>query len=93
MDSEKLAEEIVNHVKVVIEKEISPSEALFMFVAGLTTHNNPVTASAKHDSAIWADLVGDFCKRFKLGEPSDNYTDKFNYCKDWRNDTISTNKE
>ena len=54
---------------------MTPSEALFGFMAWLTTREKPVTLSANHDAGVAADLVGEFCKANNLDEPRDNWTD------------------
>ncbi len=52
---------------------LSGSEALFGFAAWLTCRDEAVTASAKHDAAIWAELVGEFCKTNHLHEPREQW--------------------
>jgi len=49
--------------------QLSGSEAVYGFSAWLTCRDEAVTASAKHDAAIWAELVDDFCKINHLTEP------------------------
>ncbi len=49
--------------------QLSGSEALFGFMGWLTSRDKPVTASATHDAAVWADLVGEYIKANGLSEP------------------------
>ena len=51
--------------------QLSGSEAVFGFAGWLTSRDEAVTAGAKHDAAIWAELVDEFCKTNKLTEPRD----------------------
>ncbi len=74
--AKKIKEEVVAEKKK-IDGVPTASEALFMFVAELTTRLHAVTASSQHDASIWADLVDEFCKRNNLKEPRDNYPDYF----------------
>ncbi len=49
--------------------DVTPSEALFGFVAWLTTRTDPVTFGASHNASPACDLVGEFCKVNSLPEP------------------------
>ncbi len=53
--------------------QLSGSEALFGFAAWLTCRDEAVTASAKHDAAVWAELVDEFCKTNHLAEPREQW--------------------
>lgn len=48
---------------------ITPSEALYGFMAWLTTRDEPVTLSAKHDASIAARLIDSWLKANKLPNP------------------------
>ncbi len=50
------------------KNKLSPSEAVFGFACWITTRIEPVTASAAHDSGVWANLVEKFCKTNELDE-------------------------
>jgi hypothetical protein len=52
--------------------KVSPSEALYMFGAWLTTREEKVTFSHKHDASKMADLISEFCKANNLDEPREN---------------------
>jgi len=58
-----------------MKNEMTGSEALFGFMAWLTTRENKVTFSAHHDAAPAAELVDEFCKINNLAEPRENWTD------------------
>ncbi len=53
--------------------ELSGSEAVFGFVAWLTTRDTEVVFGAKHDASVACDLVAKFCETNKLKKPSENY--------------------
>lgn len=53
------------------------SEALFGFAGWLTTMDKPVIASSRHDAAIWAQLVGEFCDTNGLEDPRNDWPDYF----------------
>ncbi len=53
--------------------QLSGSEALFGFSGWLTCRDESVTAGAKHDAAVWAELVGEFCKTNHLAEPREQW--------------------
>ena len=55
--------------------EMTGSEAIFGFVACLTTRESEVTFSAYHDATPAAELVDEFCKLNKLTEPRKGWTD------------------
>ena len=49
------------------------SEALYGFVGWLTTREEIVTASSRHDASIWANLIAAFLKENKLEDPRDGW--------------------
>ena len=57
----------------IVKEELSPSESLYGFAGWLTTRNEPITISSKHNAAIVAELVDDFIKKQKLKNPRDNW--------------------
>lgn len=58
--------------KQYLERNLSPSEALYGFAAWLTTRDEPITIGAKHDASEVAELVVKYCKTNKLKEPRDH---------------------
>ena len=61
----------------VSDIELLPSEALFGFASWLTTRDEKVVASAKHDAGQMADLVKEFCKANNLPEPREGWAKRF----------------
>ena len=59
--------------------EMSGSEALFGFMAWLTTRESEVTFSAYHDAAPACELVDEFCKVNDLIEPREDWTDRLTH--------------
>ncbi len=59
--------------------EMTASEAVYGFVAWLTTRDTAETFSAEHDAAPAADLVAEFCKTNGLAEPRDDWTDRLTH--------------
>jgi hypothetical protein len=55
--------------------KLSASEALYGFGGWLTTRSQPVTISAKHEAAIVADLVNQFCEANNLPDPRDGWSE------------------
>ncbi len=55
------------------KNKLNSSEALYGFTAWLTTRDEEVIASARHDSGIWADLVATFINENKLEKPRDGW--------------------
>ena len=53
--------------------ELSASEALYGFAAWLTCRDESIAAGAKHDAAVWAGKVADFCETNNLSEPKDGW--------------------
>ncbi len=45
---------------------MNASEALFGFAGWLTSRDEEVTASSRHDAAVWAELVGEFIQHNDL---------------------------
>jgi hypothetical protein len=81
-----IGKEIVNHLikkveqgnfiefkRRMVKEEISASEALYGFCGWLTTRDEPVTMSAKHNAAIVAELVDEYIQKQKLKEPKDHW--------------------
>lgn len=54
-------------------EKLTPSEALFGFMGWLTTRENPVTFSARHEAGIAAELVEEFCKANDLEPPRETW--------------------
>lgn len=69
MDARKRIAVLLRMAKDVL----SPSEALFGFGGWLTTRDEPVTMSAKHDAAVVAELIDEFCKVNGLEEPRQHW--------------------
>ena len=57
----------------MMSKELLASEALFGFVAWLTTREDITQMSASHDCAGIADLVQEFCDTNNLAKPVDGW--------------------
>lgn len=49
--------------------KLSASEALYGFFGWLTTRQETVTESVKHDANVWVDLIKAFCDENKLDKP------------------------
>lgn len=62
-----------------ISGELSASEALYGFMAWLTSRADPATFSRKHEAAIAAELVDAFCCSNHLSSPRYGWTDRLNY--------------
>ena len=56
-------------------KEMSASEAIYGFVAWLTTRMDQITMSQHNNAAPAADLVKRFCEYNKLEAPRDGWDD------------------
>ena len=56
-----------------MNKPLIASEALYGFAGWLTTRDEVVTASSKHDAGVWAKLVDTFIKENKLEQPRDGW--------------------
>ena len=56
------------------KKNLSAAEALYGFVAWLTSLDQPVTFSGHHEAGIGAELVSEFCKANGLPEPRTDWT-------------------
>jgi hypothetical protein len=57
--------------------KLKPSEALFGFASWLTTLEEPVILSARHNAGIAAELVSEFMNANNLEAPRKNWTDYF----------------
>ena len=60
---------------------LTASEALFGFAGWLTTRDEAVTASSKHDAGIWASLVSQFCEVNNLDTPRDGWDENLTHPK------------
>ena len=59
--------------------KLNASEALYGFAGWLTSREEPVIASARHDAAVWAELVNKFCKANELSEPREGWDKKLKH--------------
>jgi len=59
----------------LVRESLSPSESLYGFGGWLTTREEPVTISRKHDASIVAELIDEFIKKQKLKEPKEHWED------------------
>lgn len=64
-----------------VEDNLLASEALFGFVAWLTSLEKPVVFSARNDAALAAELVNEFCKTNLLERPREGWTARFTFPK------------
>lgn len=55
--------------------QLSGSEALFGFIAWLTTREEEVTLGSERDCARPAELIDEFCKINHLSDPRDAWSD------------------
>ncbi len=53
------------------EPKVLPSEAVYMFVAWITTRKEEVAAGGNTDCAVWPELIGRFCDHNSLVPPRD----------------------
>ena len=60
----------------IMKEELTPSEALYGFCGWLTSRKPKTVMSSKHDAAIIADLIDQFCKVNNLTEPQYGWSDK-----------------
>ena len=56
--------------------KLSPSEAIYGFVAWLTTRDKIVTLSKRHDCDMMPDLIELFCEINGLEKPADDWYKK-----------------
>jgi hypothetical protein len=56
------------------ENRLTPAESVYGFAGWLTSRDEAVTISAKHNAAIIADLVNQFCFENGLEPPRDGWT-------------------
>jgi len=70
-------EELVEKLKAQTENDgaLTASEALCGFVGWLTTRETPAHFSARHNSAIAAELLERYCAAQNLPEPRDGYAE------------------
>ena len=64
----------------MMEGKLSASEAVYGFAGWLTSRKERVCASSTDDSAIWAELVDQFCKANNLETTRENWTDLLTPC-------------
>ena len=57
----------------MLENELTASEALYGFVAWLTTREEAVTLSSAHDCVPIATLLSQFIRANKLSNPRENW--------------------
>lgn len=55
---------------------LSASEALYGFMAWLTSREKSITVSGRHDTAEPAELVDTFCKANNLADPKDDFAQR-----------------
>ena len=72
--------------------EMLASEALYGFAGWLTSFREPVTFSQKHDAAIAADLVAEFCKANHLSDLRDGVWPENFIWPDTRDTSLPDNK-
>jgi len=53
--------------------EMSGAEAIYGFCGWLTTRDEKTIMGSKHDCAVIADLIDEFCKANDLSEPVDHW--------------------
>lgn len=56
--------------------EMTGSEAVYGFVAWLTTRDAPITFGAAFDATLASELVDKFCKTNNLTDPREDWTDR-----------------
>ena len=56
-----------------MKKELTGSEAVYGFCGWLTTRKEVTRMGSKHDCAVIADLVDEFCKVNNLQEPGNDW--------------------
>lgn len=66
----------------IVKESLTPSGALYGFTSWLTTREEPITLSSKHDAAPIVDLLSKFIDKQNLDELDD----------DWVNDLIPMNE-
>jgi len=59
----------------IVRESLSPSGALYGFGGWLTSRDEPVTMSGRHDAAIVAELIDEFIKKQDLEEPEGHWED------------------
>ena len=62
--------------------DLSASEAIFGFVAWLTTQKTAIIAGSAHDCAPWVEKIQEFCKTNKLSEPRERWEQNIVYPSD-----------
>lgn len=56
------------------QNELTGSEAVYGFVAWLTTRLEAVTFGASHNCSVAAELVNEFCEANNLEQPREDWT-------------------
>lgn len=56
-----------------MKKELSASEAIYGFAAWLTTREEKTVISSKHNAALIAKRIKEFCETNKLAKPRDQW--------------------
>ena len=73
-------EEVKNYLESFLDKQtvqeaLSPSGALYGFGGWLSSRDEPVTMSKKHECGIVAELIDKFIKKQELEEPQEHWDD------------------
>ena len=56
-----------------MKRELTGSEAIYAFCGWLTGRKEVTQMGSKHDCAVIADLIDEFCKTNNLLEPSEDW--------------------
>ena len=64
-----------------MKRELTGSEAIYGFCAWLSTRKEVTKMSSKHDCAIIADLIKEFCDVNELSEPAGDWQKLINQIK------------
>jgi hypothetical protein len=62
-----------------LNNEMTASEAIYGFCAWLTCQEVKTIMSSKHDCAVIADRIKEFCETNKLTEPKDKWTENLKH--------------
>lgn len=68
--------------EIKVDKELSASEALYGFMGWLTTRDEVVTFSCRHNASKSVDLVREFSDSNSLKEPRDGWEKNLVHPKD-----------
>ena len=69
IEAKKYASEEIKELRGTTK--VLPSEAIFMFVAWITTRKEVLTSGSSEDCAVWVDVVSKFCDHNKFAEVRD----------------------